>query len=308
MTAALNNVNAGRRVHHVICLVLGITMLLAWNTWITCVALFRAKLAGTGLETTFEAWLSFVFSTANLATLTLLMLARIPLGSVRLPLARSLASLSSSVKVTAGLVTNACVFIAMVVLSKTPLDASLFFSLALGLVGLSAIAGALMASVMAIVSELHPFYAQCVSMGQGIAGLVPSVVALFAPSGSHASSPSMTPFYVSIAFSLLSLVGLNALPATPSECGFAEVSLKRMEEDEDIMDPDDTTHDESACLKRVLWKTREFSAAMLIDFTLTLAVFPPLTVSVLPVSPHWDKSVFTAVMFIVFNVGDLVGK
>ncbi|KAG8213954.1 equilibrative nucleoside transporter [Butyriboletus roseoflavus] len=43
-------------------------------------------------------------------------------------------------------------------------------------------------------------------------------------------------------------------------------------------------------------------------FTVTLAVFPAITARVQPVNPRIHPLLFTAVHYLVFNIGDLVGR
>jgi len=43
-------------------------------------------------------------------------------------------------------------------------------------------------------------------------------------------------------------------------------------------------------------------------FAVTLSVFPPITVSVLPMNPTTNRLIFTSLHFFVFNVGDFIGR
>jgi len=51
-----------------------------------------------------------------------------------------------------------------------------------------------------------------------------------------------------------------------------------------------------------------FNLALAYVFVITLAVFPPITVSIMPTNPTVHPLIFTAFHFLVFNVGDLMGR
>ncbi|KAI8610026.1 nucleoside transporter-domain-containing protein [Chytriomyces sp. MP71] len=292
-------------------------MLIAWNTWITSVGLFQHKLGGTPLASSYEALLASVFSTTNLATLALFLFAK----------QRFSVSFNNAAKVGFGLVANATVFAVAILVARTVADAYVFLDATLLLVAMSAVAGAMMASVLALVSSMNPIYVQAINVGQGVAGLVPSIVSLI----SHVSAPpptrpflvleareevpptfsSLVPFIVSIGLSVVSLVGLAYLPRHSSSLeGFSEI-VDSDREDEELNAP---SVDNSTQLKRILWDTKEYSFSIFWDFVVTLAVFPALTVSIQsvrqadPDASRIFKDLFTPIMFIVFNLGDLFGK
>jgi len=51
-----------------------------------------------------------------------------------------------------------------------------------------------------------------------------------------------------------------------------------------------------------------FNFALAYVFTVTLAVFPPITISILPTNPIVHPLLFSAFHFLVFNVGDFLGR
>ncbi|KAI8828712.1 nucleoside transporter-domain-containing protein [Chytriomyces cf. hyalinus JEL632] len=302
---------------YLVSLVLGMTSLIAWNSWITAHSVFAQRLAGTPLESTFEARFSSVFNAANLATLSLLMAAPLVVnyGALMRPFARA----------RAGVVLNGAVFALACLLMRSDWAPVPFFTAVLVCVGVSAVAAALMASVMAVLSVYEPIYTQAASVGMGIAGLVPSFIS-FAIVWSSSSDPdhriasdqqqssSITPFLVSILLSVLSIFGLRMLPP-PS-------SVSRHRDDDEVLSSDAVS--ESSPLvttatvpnaKNINLAIKEFTASLFINFVVTLAVFPALAASIKSVRrldanvPHMlQDNVFVALMFIIFNLGDLTGK
>ncbi|KXN87949.1 Equilibrative nucleoside transporter 1 [Leucoagaricus sp. SymC.cos] len=51
-----------------------------------------------------------------------------------------------------------------------------------------------------------------------------------------------------------------------------------------------------------------YEVAVAYVFLITLAVFPPITTSIMPVNPETHPLLFTSIHFLVFNIGDLLGR
>ncbi|KAJ3009681.1 UNVERIFIED_CONTAM: hypothetical protein HDU68_002546 [Siphonaria sp. JEL0065] len=282
---------------YLITLLLGITGLTAWNAWITAVPLFQRRLAGSDFETTFEAWISLVFSLANLAALTFVLFVKTePLFRLKF-----------------GLFLHGLVFVLVLGLLQFELGPSFFFGLVLVLVALSAMAAALQAAAFAVLAlyRAPSICSQAISSGQGVAGLAVSILAAANTVSKLDNDEAM--FVIASLLAIASFVGLNALPST---VGYVPISQNDGDEAEQEVEEEQVVGSSPDSIDRVkiLSGVWEYGLAIVWDFTVTLAVFPALTASVKSVRDSNEntsrlfKDLFAPAMFIVFNLGDLIGK
>ncbi|KAG0177473.1 hypothetical protein DFQ28_002811 [Apophysomyces sp. BC1034] len=242
------------------------------------------------------------------------------------------------------LITNIVVFGIIAVTVKTDLGGAAYFWLALSLLVLTAITtSAFQVSVFANASRFPPKYMQAVMSGQGVAG---ASVALSSIMSALAGSTKGVPDEAAVADSAL-IYFLSALVITTTaligrfvvnrqafyirhmkiETSTTHASLSENEFDEDMENPGMFFESESSNLSvtGVVLKSRGLLFSVAYVFFITLAVFPSITALIKSVARHdpsqpsdpaiaqshnrfFDDDIFVAFHFLLFNVGDLVGR
>jgi hypothetical protein len=145
--------------------VLGLTMLSGWNTWIQLTDYFKQRLMNSTFAGNFEGYITAIFQICNIFTLGLF------LSKPRL--------VSQQTRLFGGFALMIVVFLFTAVLSLwTSLHPTIYFLLNLVLVGVSSFASACLGQIMGL-AAMYPWYSIiAVNSGQGISGLVPSLIQL----------------------------------------------------------------------------------------------------------------------------------
>ncbi|KAH6566825.1 hypothetical protein BASA60_009312 [Batrachochytrium salamandrivorans] len=269
----------------------GIAMLIPWNTWTTAAPFFSERLKGSPFANNFQSWIGLTFMLTNLGSLCALLPFQDRIDPVK--------------RITAGLVLCGIVFfVAVGMLSLTTMNPSTYFICNLILVVLSSIASALVAGMMAFATEFTPLIVTALVSGQGMSGIVPTVVQIVLTVSSSGSSDSPSSgsshtvavtkacFFISICISVVSLIGYTILRkssyaprrtirfnipehANSSSDGIAEESssdslLAGLSPEAD--------RSESFADHWKIWKAVSPSViSMVLNFSVTLALFPTLT-------------------------------
>ncbi|KAI0698630.1 nucleoside transporter-domain-containing protein [Cytidiella melzeri] len=298
-----------RRIYwiHVI---LGSAVLLPWNALITATPYFLARLEGSSLRSTFSSYLSTTFTVANFGFLAHATSTSQQSTSSR----RILLSISWLTLLTFTLTVSTYI--------HTP--AGIFFAFVLGNGIAQAAAGSyLQTAVIAVASLFGPTAIQAVMTGQAAIAIAVSGVEVLSAAGSIstsasgkvlvASEPEEKSAFVFFALSTIFLVLsagaqvlLTRLPVYKTLMQqFHETTERIMSSSQDI-----SHHVESKRhqLVRIGKANLTYNFAVAYVFVVTLAVFPPITISVLPTNPATHPLLFSAIHFFVFNVGDFFGR
>ncbi|EIN10375.1 hypothetical protein PUNSTDRAFT_65468 [Punctularia strigosozonata HHB-11173 SS5] len=292
---------------------LGNAVLLPWNAMITATPYFLARLEGSSLKSTFSSYLSATFTIANCgflahATITSKQSSRtvrVRHSTLWLALSLFLLTASTFVHMPPGL------FFAFVILNGI----------------LQSAAGSyLQASVVAVASLFGPLAMQAVMTGQAVVAVLISAVQLLSASASiHASAVSDGSAEEKSAFAFFGLSTLFLLATVGAHAWLVRLPVYQavavpFEQHSKLLV--DATHRrersrsfsgeqlelESTRLSRVFKLNLTYNVAVAYVFVVTLAVFPPITVSITPVNKAIHPLVFSSIHFLVFNCGDYLGR
>lgn len=183
----------------------------------------------------------------------------------------------------------------------------------------------------AAASELPPRYAQAVMSGQAASGVAAALAAMITTAGSGTSSAGSERqaevyFYVA-AFVLLACAwATTTLDTNPtyarlvSEAREARVREgQRLETsallgcddadiDENLMDDvEDSYQDREASEVNLVNECRDYRLTVIVTFVATLCVFPAIT-SAIESSSGAFGALWSPTLFLLFNVGDLIGR
>ncbi|KAJ7781611.1 nucleoside transporter-domain-containing protein [Mycena metata] len=301
--------------------VLGCAVLLPWNVMITASPFFLSRLADSPHRLAFGSYLSCAFTISNF-----IFLARATVTSKQSsPSRRSLVTILSLSFLTFLLTISTFVH-------PSP---GVFFAFVLLNGSIQAALGAyLQTAIIVIASLLGPTAIQAMMSGQaGVAVAVSGVqvfsavasvwgrsreaIAVEFSSGEPAERSAFIFFSLSTVFLIVSAAAhgwLVTMPAYRTVAG----SLERQKGVNESAESDELRglvsagrhdpSDEKAQIWRVAKANVIYEVAVSLVFLVTLAVFPAITTSILPTNPNTHPLLFSAVHFLVFNVGDFGGR
>ncbi|KAG7096658.1 hypothetical protein E1B28_004073 [Marasmius oreades] len=302
--------------------VLGCAVLLPWNALITATPYFLSRLANTPLQSTFSSYLSITFTIAGfvfLAHATWTSKESSPsrqtiFSLLWLSLLCFLLTLSTLVDMAAG------VFFAFVILNGIA----------------QAAAGAyLQNSVIAVASRFGHTTVQATLAGQAAVAVAVSTVQLLSAAASLGSEtktettstsrdwePEERAAFIFFALSTIFLLAAAAaqwwlvtLPQYHIIAGSLEAGRKDVHENGSFGETQTLVSEGRsdpaqgrARILRIAKTNIVYEIAAAYVFAVTLAVFPPITVSVKPTNPNIHPLLFTSVHFLVFGVGDFFSR
>ncbi|KAI9338257.1 nucleoside transporter-domain-containing protein [Zopfochytrium polystomum] len=323
-------------------LIVGVASRIGWNTWINARPFLHFRLAPSPvLRDMSTGGIAACYFAGNIIFLLGIFAARRQL----LPRTRIVAGLSLSILL---LVAGA----ALAALSHR-LSPAVLFSLSLLLVLLTSLAESLILAALGLVAEFRaPILAQAVSIGQGIAGLIPAVgsVALLVVVRRGTTTTSVgggvggldpdagnavKKFCASLVVTVAALVAFLLLVPTPRVRQALSTTTTTQSGDQDELITSKRTlagaltaaasdhrrrpRPAKASPLSVLAQIRLPVAAVFLNFAVTYALYPATTSTVETVDNGAvvssngpgrvnDRNVFAALGFLVFNVGDILGK
>ncbi|KZT26997.1 hypothetical protein NEOLEDRAFT_1061600 [Neolentinus lepideus HHB14362 ss-1] len=308
--------------------ILGSAVLLPWNALITATPYFISRLSGTSLASTFSSYLSITFTISNFG-----FLAHATATSKQASPARRVLSAMMALAVLTLLLTLS---------TYTHGPPGLFFAFVI--VNGIAQAGAgsyLQTSVIAVASLFGPGAMQSLFSGQAAVGVAVSLVQVLSAAASvhDSDSPSSTIaprdpitdgkaeeksafvfFGLSFLFLLVSAavyVWMTRLPAynavVMSEDGPGKVVTPPADDDQTaethgLVSSARRRPDARANIIRVAKANLIYELSVAYIFVVTLAVFPPITISIHPTNPATHPLLFSALHFLLYNIGDFIGR
>ncbi|KAI9175560.1 hypothetical protein H9P43_006921 [Blastocladiella emersonii ATCC 22665] len=285
----------------------GVGMLFPWNALISAPDFFRAKLDGSRFAHSFENWFSVTFLVVNLATMA------VALAPVSPRTDRMLAVGSFAV--------NAGVFVLLLAIAVGFLGVNpeLVFGVVLAGVAASGSATALVQThLFAVASRVKgAAYTSMLLVGQAVSGVTICLVQL-ALQLAHVEPKPAAVFYFSSAIVVVLACLLLYLPL-----GKAVAATEMPDSDDEGDDDDDDasslatssitehhtllTGTDLVTRRLALFRAAQpYVWAVVLDFTVSLALFPGFT-SLLRATSG-TQSTFTAAAFLVFNLGDTLGR
>ncbi|RDB20451.1 Equilibrative nucleoside transporter 1 [Hypsizygus marmoreus] len=302
--------------------VLGCSVLLPWNVIITATPFFLSRLGGSPLRQTFSSYLSTSFTASNF-----LFLAHATAVSKRTSPSRQTRITILSLSILTFLLTLSTFF---------RIAPGLFFTFVLLNGILQAAFGAyLQTSVIAVASLFGPTAVQAMITGQAAVAVAvsgvqvlssaiflwsasPEAITANAESGRAEERSARAFFILSTLFLVMSAVAHGRLVRMPTYTTLVaplEQGKHRLREVGSVEEHHgltstgrETYADEKRRILRVAKANVTLEIAVAYVFVVTLAVYPPITTSVQPTNPGTHPLLFSAVHFLVFNLGDFSGR
>ncbi|KAI0034097.1 nucleoside transporter-domain-containing protein [Vararia minispora EC-137] len=304
--------------------VLGCAVLLPWNVMITATPFFLARVKGSSVQNLFSSYLSVSFTLSNfsfLAHATASTKTTSPARTVQWA-TLNIASLNFLLTLSTFFTPPAGLFAAFVLLSG---------------IAMAAAGSYLQTSVVAVASLFGPSVMQSVMSGQAAVAIVISAVQLLSATASvhttddllvaaaesdAAAERSARVFFALSTLFLFCAAAANAWmtrmsaykavvhePKTQRRAWTRRLSQSLgeerafFEESEHVTVPDTKDRILEVARRNVIYEV-----AVAYVFVVTLSVYPPITISVRPVSPTFNPLIFSSMHFLLFNVGDFAGR
>ncbi|KAI9225291.1 MAG: nucleoside transporter-domain-containing protein [Piptocephalis tieghemiana] len=262
----------------------GLVMLLPWTVLVNCTELFRELLADSMYAQSFPNYVSALFTSSSLLTLTIL---------TQYPMQIQIYS-----QLVACLVFNVGVMLFFLLLLDIGASASLFYPLILIILLTGTCTAIYQHAAFSMAATLPAWHTRGMMGGQAIAGLGIStfqfLLSLFSQTdasleGVRGDSHKEQDTSWNESFG-------NEQPLIPQG---SEALEEEEEEEEDPHLSSSLSHLQSIWVHVLV---------VFLVFTLTLALFPAITSSILPWSSGTMTSQFISAHFFLFNLGDLVGR
>ncbi|EWC46981.1 hypothetical protein DRE_03743 [Drechslerella stenobrocha 248] len=302
-------------------LLLGVAMLWAWNCFLAAAAYFQGRFKDN--KVILDTFQSSIMTVSTVTTLL-----------ITLALSRLQRTAHYPYRITCALIINIAVFtlLALSTVLFTNISAGVYLAFTLLMVlGTAVSSGFFQNGLFAYVSSFRPIYAQAVMAGQGVAGVLPAIaqmatVLVIPPKspkesqedGPAAASPKsafayfLTATAVSAAALFLFFI-LLARHLNQKQAGESSESASNGLPAGGVIEADvDVEPKKSVSMLTLLRKLPLPAFAVFFTFALTM-VFPVFTQATLSVNPAsaselFRPEVFIPFAFLVWNVGDLLGR
>jgi len=304
--------------------VLGCAVLLPWNAMITATPYFLSRLDESSLKSSFSSYLSCAFMVPNLAFLAHATATAKQSSNSR----RVLLSLSCLAILTAALTISTWMH---------PAPAVFFAFVLLNGIAQAAAGSYLQTSVIAVASLFGHKAMQATMSGQAAVGVVVSGVQVLSAAASTRIAPvlevsaratvvSRTPeetsaslfFGLSTIFLIVTMgvhTWMMSLPAYKALIARPRFNsrVSESESTEEIRGltsglPETKKQTGKGQILRLAKLNLPYNFAVAYVFAITLSVFPPITVSVQSTNPATHPLLFSAIHFLVYNIGDFLGR
>lgn len=302
---------------------LGAATLLSWNAMINANPFFMSRLLGSPLRTSFSSYLSSVFTASNVITL----------GHATIT---SKQSSPSRRAFWSAALTSAIVTILFLTTFLHPSPVPFFYFIMISAFCLSGCASYLSNSVFAGAALFGTPYMQSMMSGQAAIAVVVSSVQVISSavsvwgttplalaisdtdSDGKAEEKSARIFFgISALYMIATLLAyrwLASLPVYTTTMGALEDKLKaraisdEVDERQPLLSAAPPGAVEGNQIFRVFQTNFIYNFSVGFVFTITLAVYPAITVTIKPTNPNIHPLLFSAVHFLVFSSGDLLGR
>ncbi|KAL6867890.1 nucleoside transporter domain-containing protein [Trichoderma novae-zelandiae] len=293
---------------------LGMAMLWAWNMFLAAAPYFAARFAG-------DSWIEANFQSTILTVSTLTNLVS------ALILSHIQHSASYPFRINLALAINTVIFSLLTASTAVLLDVSprQYLGFVLAMVACTAWAAGLMQNgAFAFAAGFgRSEYMQALMVGQGIAGVLPSIaqvvsVLLFPPSkekaagqGAAGESSAFYYFLAAVVISLVTLVAIIPLVRRHNRLVADRITERLASSMASIEEAERTTTRKVVPLLHLLKKLRWLALGVALVFAVTM-FFPVFTVKILSVHKDggllFQPAVFIPVGFLFWNIGDLAGR
>ncbi|TPX36185.1 hypothetical protein SmJEL517_g01602 [Synchytrium microbalum] len=296
---------------YTIFMIYGLVYLGSWNTWITANGFFKSRFTGSIFADTFMSYFAICYMVVMFACLTLF-------------LAKPNA-IALNARVIIGHTLIILIFSAAAIMALLSLDPYVYFFLTLCLIVLSSVATSFQAAAYGILPLYPPIYSSAFMSGQGLAGLIPSLVQLALTASSvNAGTDSYRAFayfFLTIFLATGVMIGYQKLlPNLPVKRSieYQQANTEDHEDDDvasdiDIIDEGDIVNPSTSSIgvgkDKLYWpvfqKVYLLGGSLWLGFVITLASFPAITSAVESTS---SNTLLVPIHFVIFNLFDLLGK
>eukprot|EP00045_Choanoeca_perplexa_P011513 m.122705 g.122705 ORF g.122705 m.122705 type:complete len:465 (-) comp15657_c0_seq3:24-1418(-) len=297
----------------------GIGSLFPWNAFITVTSFFDERFKDSSYKGTYENYFSFSFQISNILFLLLAM--------------RFQQRFSLYSRVMIPLVIQLLVFSAMTVLTKVQVPTNSFFIVVMVLTLISGGATAfLQGGLFGLAGVMPEQYISALMGGQGLGGLIVSLLNVLtlgvSSGGDNAKQAAFIFFTLSVAVLFACLAGFVYLQRNDFVRSRLKMAATSREESRRASRQASPAKHVQGRGKRTLTRKRSFLLSEDDDWTLplkkairpallvftvfatTLAIFPAIGASVVSTSndKNWSKFFVPVTCFVMFNLGDLIGR
>ncbi|KAI9278069.1 nucleoside transporter-domain-containing protein [Sporodiniella umbellata] len=280
----------------------GVAMLLPWNVFITASEFFAKRFAETEYKESFQNYFSTYSTISNFLTFVIVLWAQ----------NKSQLQVDSFIPI----MINTVVFSTMAITVETDFKGEDYFWFVLFFMVLTGgTTSFFQNAAFSEASRLPPIYVQAVLSGQGIAGVVvaiSSIISAFAgtsgdlPNGVSTSRAAFLYFLSALLITVAALIGRMIVAQSPFYTYYMTKSPVDNESDEE--------EQEIVTVAEVIRKSYGHIFSIVYVFVITLMLFPSLTSLIKSVrrpnknGRFFEDDVFVAFHFLLFNVGDWVGR
>uniref|UniRef100_A0AAX7V179 Solute carrier family 29 member 2 n=1 Tax=Astatotilapia calliptera TaxID=8154 RepID=A0AAX7V179_ASTCA len=276
--------------------ILGLGTLLPWNFFMTASLYFQRRLetneSSNGTEVVrkeyyFNNWMTLL-SQLPLLLFTLL-------NSFLYP------RISEAIRIAGSLVFILLLFILTAVLVKVPMEEDCFFSVTMATIWfINSFGAVLQGSLFGLVGMLPQKYSSIFMSGQGLAGTFAAIAMLIAiGSKTDHETAALGYFITPCVGTLLTLFSYLVLPRLVSQLSSQHNCITH--------NPSDLTYTNSPHISLYIWV---MAFCVTFVFTVTLSVFPAITVDVKTTSEgeNWESYFISVCCFLIFNINDWLGR
>ncbi|KAL0077443.1 nucleoside transporter-domain-containing protein [Phycomyces blakesleeanus] len=293
------------------------------TVFITASEYFAKRFEGSGYEGTFQNYFSTSFTIANLVCFAML-------------LWKQSKSTAFYVDLVSSVVVNVIVFGVMAITVETDVGGSEYFWCTLVMLVVTGVSTSFFqVSVFAEASRFPSEYMQAVMSGQGVAGVAVAVSSILSALAGSTNSPpdeaaiarsAFLYFMTALLITVAALIGRFVVARQPfylRHITFETVpaSASDVSSEDDVESSSQLFATESLSVSRVFCKSAGLIFAVGYVFFITLALFPSITALIKSVhqievplrsmtgrNRFFDDDIFVAFHFLLFNVGDWVGR
>jgi len=304
-------------------IIVGLTMVCAWNLWITAVPFFKNRLSGTIFQDNFQNYISFVFMlTSTISSfITLKIQEKIDINK------RILGSL---------MILLIC-FLATTVLSLLPnMNPYAFFITIMILIVISAVSTAIFQNGgFGLAAQLPSMYMQGIMNGQGLAGAVVVVIQIAIVMNTQDTDNDTSPgflknmylyFFSVVLITLVCLVGyLTIIRKIASKAINESINNSKNErasnsnEETPLIQHNETdqrstnnTNSNEQKVYKTFKKIKIQALALFLTFVITLSLFPSVVSGIESINKETNSSyynnLFVSIGFLIFTLCDWLGK
>ncbi|XP_033638545.1 equilibrative nucleoside transporter 1-like isoform X2 [Asterias rubens] len=304
---------------YIIFFILGMCSLLPWNMFITANQYFSYKLRNTTsnytatldestpLQMMFESY----FAVAAMVPNILIMLLNLALQH----------RICLQVRVVVPLIGMMGLFIVTTILTRVNTDewqTEFFIICICSIVLINAFGGVFQGSIFGVAGVLPKRYMQAIMSGQGMGGILPSLLSIISIAASHTEADSAFIYFLcAVACMAVTLFAFLVLPRMKYASFYLNrhselTKSKRIEDLESTESFEKVKHHQRPPFFEIFWKIKIPALMILLIFAETIALFPGTISSIGAIdrsNKNWANDYFTPVMcFLTFNMMDFTGR